>query len=179
MWVQFKLKHFVLNLYINGRRGRNTFLGFCDSNETLIFMANLVWKIFLKLIMNLFSKERKDTSFHSMSQKESFNILGFFETNRSVGAKPLKRRANIIADSETFKRYRDFDTWVGRWSNWNGGVIIFSDYLLTNVVITGYLSYGLKWYKSIQEKQKIVRFYWISFYISITFNQKALLVGSL
>ena len=68
---------------------------------------------------------------------ESFKILGFFETNRSVGAKPLKLCTNIIADSETFKRYGDFDTWVGRWSNWNGGVIIFSHYFLTNVVITG------------------------------------------
>ena len=33
---------------------------------------------------------------------ENFQSLGFFETNRSVGAKPLKRCANIIADSETF-----------------------------------------------------------------------------
>ena len=36
--------------------------------------------------------------------------LGFFETNRSVGAKPQKRCANNIADSETFQRYGDFDT---------------------------------------------------------------------
>ena len=70
-----------------------------------------------------------------LSQIESFQILGFFETNRSVGAKPLKSGANIIADSETFKRYRDFDTWVGRWSNWNGDVMIFSHFFLTNVVI--------------------------------------------
>ena len=48
---------------------------------------------------------------------ENFQILGFFETNKSVGAKPPKRLANIIADYETFKRYGDFDTWVGRWSN--------------------------------------------------------------
>ena len=57
-----------------------------------------------------------------LTRIENFQILGFFETNRSVGAKPLKRWANIIADSETFKRYGDFDTWVGGWSNWNGGV---------------------------------------------------------
>ena len=83
-------------------------------------------------------------------QSSSFKIdvnrklpkFGLFETNRSVGAKPLKRCANIIADSETFKRYGDFDTWVGRLSNWNGGVTIFSHYFLTNVVITGYLSYS-------------------------------------
>ena len=31
---------------------------------------NLAWKLFLKLIMNLFSKERKGTYFHSMSQKD-------------------------------------------------------------------------------------------------------------
>ena len=34
---------------------------------------------------------------------ENFKILGFFDTNRSVGAKPQKGCANIIADSETFK----------------------------------------------------------------------------
>ena len=34
-------------------------------------------------------------------------MLGFFETNRSVGAKPQKRCTNIIADSETFQRYGD------------------------------------------------------------------------
>ena len=44
-----------------------------------------------------------------MSQIENFQILGFFETNRSVGAKPPKRCVNIIADSETFKPYGDFD----------------------------------------------------------------------
>ena len=43
-------------------------------------------------------------------QIENFQILGFFETYRSVGAKPQKRCANIIAVSETFKRYGDFDT---------------------------------------------------------------------
>ena len=37
-------------------------------------------------------------------------MLGFFKTNRSVGVKPQQNCANIIADSETFKRYRDFDT---------------------------------------------------------------------
>ena len=79
------------------------------------------------------SKERKGTSFHNMSQKEqklttkndfwyfkvqvskltrteNFKNVGFFVTNRSVGAKPQKRCGNIIADSETFKRYGDFDT---------------------------------------------------------------------
>ena len=43
---------------------------------------------------------------------ENFQIVGFSEKNRSVGAKPGKRCANIIADSETFKRYGDFDTWM-------------------------------------------------------------------
>ena len=39
-------------------------------------------------------------------------ILGFFETNRSVGAraKPQNKCANIIADSESFKQYGDFGT---------------------------------------------------------------------
>ena len=36
--------------------------------------------------------------------------VGLFEKNRSVGAKPPKRCANIIADSETFQCYGDFDT---------------------------------------------------------------------
>ena len=46
--------------------------------------------------MNRFAKERKDTSFHIMSQKDqnfkrklTFDILKF-ETNRSVGAHPPK-----------------------------------------------------------------------------------------
>ena len=82
--------------------------------------------------MNLFSKERKGTSFHNISHKDQkferkftfdiskfkfqfdsnrkFQILGFFETKRSVGTKPPKKCANIIADSETVKRYGDFDT---------------------------------------------------------------------
>ena len=77
------------------------------------------------------------------TRMENFHFLGFFETNRPVGAKPLNKCANIIADSETFKRYGDFDTWVGRWLNWNDGIIIFSHYFLTNVVITGYLSYSM------------------------------------
>ena len=38
---------------------------------------------------------------------ENFQVLGCFETSRSVGAKPQKRCANIIADSESFKRYGD------------------------------------------------------------------------
>ena len=114
MWVQFKLKHFVLNHEKNWQRGRNTFLGFCDSNETLIFMSKFSMKAFLKNIMNLFSKERKCTSFHSMSQKDqkfwrklTFDISkfkfqnglekktskcwAFFQTNRSVGAKPQNK----------------------------------------------------------------------------------------
>ena len=37
-------------------------------------------------------------------------MFGFFETNRSVGAKLPKRFTNIIADSEIFKQYGDFDT---------------------------------------------------------------------
>ena len=50
------------------------------------------------------------------TQIENSHSLGFFGTNRSVGAKPQKIGANIIADSESFKRYGDFGTWVGRWS---------------------------------------------------------------
>ena len=44
------------------------------------------------------------------TRMENFHFLGFFETNRPVGAKPLNKCANIIADSETVKRYGDFDT---------------------------------------------------------------------
>ena len=49
MWVQFKLKHFVLNHQKNGWRRRNTFLGFCDSNETLIFMSKSRMEAFLEI----------------------------------------------------------------------------------------------------------------------------------
>ena len=41
---------------------------------------------------------------------KNFKFWGFFETNRPVGAKPIQKCAHIIADSETFKRYGDFDT---------------------------------------------------------------------
>ena len=44
-------------------------MGFCDSNETLILCPNLARKLSLKLIMNLFSKERK-----GMSQKRPKNL---------------------------------------------------------------------------------------------------------
>ena len=72
----------------------------------------------------------QSSSFKMDSNRKLLNV-GFFWD------KPQKRCANIIADSDTFKRYRDFETWVGKWSNWNGGVIIFLHYFLTNVVITG------------------------------------------
>ena len=68
--------------------------------------------------------------------------MGFFETNRSVGAKPQKECDNIIADSESFKQYGDFATWVGRWSRWNGGEIIFSHIYLSNVLIGWKPSYA-------------------------------------
>jgi hypothetical protein len=45
-----------------------------------------------------------------MALKRKVPIFGLFDTNRSVGAKPPKKCANIIADSETFKRYGDFNT---------------------------------------------------------------------
>ena len=37
-----------------------------------------------------------------------------------------KKCVNIFADSELCVKYRDFGTWVGRWSKGNGGVTIFS-----------------------------------------------------
>ena len=45
-----------------------------------------------------------------MNLNKKLPNLGIFETNRSVRTKPEKGCANIIADYETFKRYRDFDT---------------------------------------------------------------------
>ena len=127
MWVQFKLRHFVLNHLKNGRRGRNTFLGFCDSNETLIFMTKFSMEAFLEINYELdFQRKEghiflwhvpkrpkvwKKTDFwyfkvqvSKWTRTENFKILGFFVTNRSVGAKPQNRCANSIADSETFKR---------------------------------------------------------------------------
>ena len=160
MWVLFKLKVFVLNPQKNWQRGRNTFLGFCDLNETLIFMSKFSMEAFLEINYE-FVFQRKEGhifSYHVPKQPkvlkkiyfwyfkvqvskwtriENFQILDFCETNRSVGAKPQKRCANFIEDSETFQRYGDVDTSAGRWSNWNDGVIIFSHYFLTNVVITG------------------------------------------
>ena len=75
-------------------------------------MSKFSMEAFLEINYELVFKERKGTSFHNMSQKDqkfsrklTFDILKF-----KVGAKPPKRCANIIADSETFKRYGDFDT---------------------------------------------------------------------
>ena len=140
--------------------GKNPIFTFCDSNETFIFMSKFSMEACPQ--MNWLSKERKDSSFHNMSQKDqklkrklTFDIPKFkfqnglecktsifrlFWDKQACRRKPLNKCANIIADSETFKRYVDFDTWVGRWLKWNDGIIIFSHYFLTNVVITGYLS---------------------------------------
>ena len=45
-----------------------------------------------------------------LTRIENFQMLGFFETNGSVGAKPQKRCANIIVNSESIKPYRDLGT---------------------------------------------------------------------
>ena len=45
-----------------------------------------------------------------MDLNKKLQNFGIFETNRSVGAKPPKKGANISADSEYFKRYGDFGT---------------------------------------------------------------------
>ena len=139
------------------------FLDVLTQMKLIFLWPNLAWKFAYKWVMSWFSKQRKGTSCLTMSQKDqmfwrkytfgilkfkfqtdlnkikkkNFKFQGFFETNRPVGAKPLKKCTNIIADSETFRWNRDFETWVGRWSNWNGGVILLSHYFLTNVVITG------------------------------------------
>jgi hypothetical protein len=60
-------------------------LGFCESNETSIFMSKFSMEAFLKINYELVFQ-------------------------RKGGAQPPKRCANIIADFETFKRYGDFDT---------------------------------------------------------------------
>ena len=92
MLVQFKLKHLVFNRLRNGWRGRIHFFTFYDLNETFI-CPNLAWKLAHKWSMNWWSKEGKDTIFYIISQKDqkfkrklTFDILGFFETNRSVDA---------------------------------------------------------------------------------------------
>ena len=46
------------------------FLDFVTQMKLKSSCPNLAWKLSLKFIMNLFSKERKGTSFHSMSQKD-------------------------------------------------------------------------------------------------------------
>ena len=108
-------------------------MGFCDWNETLIFKSKFSQEAFLEINYELVfqRKEGHIFSYHvpkrpkvlkktdfsyfkvqvsKWTQIENFQILGFLETKRSVGAKPQKNFANIIADSETFKRYGDFDT---------------------------------------------------------------------
>ena len=74
--------------------------------------------------LNLFSKEGKGTSFHIMSQKEQkfwrkltfdiskFQMLGFFETNRSVGAKPRKGVQILL---QILKPYSDTEIWHLSW----------------------------------------------------------------
>ena len=51
--------------------------------------------------------------------------------------RPKKKFANIIADSEPCIKYKDFGTWVSRWSKWNGGATIFSHFFLSYGLITG------------------------------------------
>ena len=84
----------------------------------------------------------QNSSFKIYSNRKLPNF-GLFLDKQVCRSQTPKMCANIIADSETFKRYRNFDTLVGRWSNWNGGIIIFSHSFLTNVVITGSLSYTI------------------------------------
>ena len=58
--------------------------------------------------------------FQSLSFKTDLNknliCLSFFYTNGSVGAKPPKKCANIIADYKPCHQYEDFGTWVGNQS---------------------------------------------------------------
>ena len=64
-----------------------------------------------------------------------------FATKKSVEDKPPKTCTNIIADSESFKKYRDFGTWMGSWSKWNYGVITCWHIYLTNLLIAWKPSY--------------------------------------
>ena len=105
------MKHFVLNYKKNLQRGRNTFfLGF---GETLIFMSKFSMEAFLEINYELVFQWKEEHIFSCHVSKkpkvlkkidfwyfkvqvskwtwiENFKILGFFETNRSVGAKPEK-----------------------------------------------------------------------------------------
>ena len=65
LWGQFKLKHFVLNHQKNGQRGSNTFLGFCDSNETLIFMSKFSMEAFIEINYELVFQRKEG---HILSQ---------------------------------------------------------------------------------------------------------------
>ena len=48
--------------------------------------------------------------------KQKLNLFELFYTNGSVGAKPPKKCANIIADYKPCHQYEDFGTWVGNQS---------------------------------------------------------------
>ena len=48
--------------------------------------------------------------FQNGLKQKNFKFWIFFETNGPVEAKPPKKCGNTIADSETCKQYRDFDT---------------------------------------------------------------------
>ena len=80
-------------------------------------------------------KENLLLIFQSSSFKMDLNrklpSFGIFWDKLVCRSQTQKSCANIIAYSEICQRYKDFDTWVGRWSNWNGDVIIFSHYFLT------------------------------------------------
>ena len=80
MWVQFKLKHFVLNHWKNGRKGRNTFLGFCDSNETLIFMSKFSMEAFLEINYELVfqRKEGHIFSYHVPKRPKVLKKIEFW-----------------------------------------------------------------------------------------------------
>ena len=82
------------------------------------------------------------------TKTENIQFWDFFETNRFAAAQPWKKCVNILAYSEPCIKYRDFCTWVSRWSKWNGGVTICSHYFHDYRLITGKPSYILsliKW----------------------------------
>ena len=60
-----------------------------------------------------------------------------------VGANPTNVCNFFFADSDSFKRYRDFDTWDGRWSKWNSDVNFCLHIVITNVLIAGKASHAL------------------------------------
>ena len=99
---------------------------------------------------HLFISYFKDTK--KLQKKNTFDLSNFQFQNKQIPKtyilgsfldEPLhcsqnqkQLFLNIFADPDLCIKYRDFGTWVSRWSKWNGGLTICSHFLRNYGLIT-------------------------------------------